>query len=550
MKRRTIRHLLTVLAAVVIMGVAPLRGQRPAPRAADWPTSVEPAPDRRAGEGDGPHERLVIRGVNVIDGTGAPARGPMDIVIERNRIVDMRDVGSPGVPIRAQGRPARGTREIDAEGMYLLPGFVDLHGHIGRAVTGAPAEFVYKLWLAHGITTVREPGSMNGADWTLRERTRSAANQIVAPRIFAYFTPRLSPQPVTSAATAREFVRWAAGKGADGIKLGLATPESDPEIMAAFLDEAAKHQLGTQAHLAPSGVPRMNALDAARLGLGSLEHWYGLPEALFAGRTVQEYPDSYNYNNEIDRFGEAGRLWKQTVPFDSPKWQAVREDLIKLRLTLNPTMTVYEKARDASKAMRQEWMDRYLLPSQWRAWMPNRELHGAYFGRWTTRDENEWRRNYQIWMSFLNDFKNHGGRVTTGSDSAGPFEQFGFRYIRELELLQEAGFSPLESFRAATLNGAETLHEPKGTPIAFGIVRPGLLADLVIVPDNPIVDTKVLYGTGALRADDITGEMRRIGGVRYTIKDGIVYDARTLLADVARLVDDAKRRGESITYPY
>ena len=136
------------------------------------------------------------------------------------------------------------------------------------------------------------------------------------------------------------------------------------------------------------------------------------------------------------------------------------------------------------------------------------------------------------------------------NDSAGPFEQFGFRYIRELELLQEAGFSPLESFRAATLNGAETLHEPKGTPIAFGIVRPGLLADLVIVPDNPIVDTKVLYGTGALRADDITGEMRRIGGVRYTIKDGIVYDARTLLADVARLVDDAKRRGESITYPY
>ena len=115
MKRRTIRHLLAVLAAVVIMGVAPLRGQRPAPRAADWPTSVEPAPDRRAGEGDGPHERLVIRGVNVIDGAGAPARGPMDIVIERNRIVDMRDVGSPGVPIRAQGRPARGTREIDAE---------------------------------------------------------------------------------------------------------------------------------------------------------------------------------------------------------------------------------------------------------------------------------------------------------------------------------------------------------------------------------------------------------------------------------------------------
>lgn len=550
MTGRTARRLSTALAVAALCGSAYPLAQKPAPRAFTWPTRVDPAPDRKAGEGEGPYDRLVIRGVNVIDGTGAPARGPMDIVIERNRIVEVRSVGTPGVPIRPDTRPAKAAHEIDAEGMFVLPGFVDLHGHIGRAVTGAPAEFVYKLWLAHGVTTVREPGSSNGADWTLRERARSAANQIAAPRIFVYFFPSVWDKPVETPAAAREFVRWAAQKGADGLKIGIETPSSDPDVMAALIDEARTLKLGTQAHLAPNGVVRMNAVDAARLGLGSLEHWYGLPEALFDSRTVQDYPDTYNYNNEIDRFGEAGRLWKQAAAFGSEKWKAVRDELIARRFTLDPTMTVYEKARDVMRAMHQDWMDRYMLPAQWRAWMPNRELHGAYIARWTTRDENEWRRNFQIWMSFVNDYKNHGGRVTTGSDSAGPFEQFGFRFIREIELLQEAGFSPLEAFRSATLNGAETLHEPKGTPIEFGIVRPGLLADLVIVPENPIADTKVLYGTGALRADDLTGELKRIGGVKYTIKDGIVYDARKLLADVARLVEEAKKRGETSTNPF
>ncbi len=77
-------------------------------------------------------------------------------------------------------------------------------------------------------------------------------------------------------------------------------------------------------------------------------------------------------------------------------------------------------------------------------------------------------------------------------------------------------------------------------PIEFGIIRPGLLADLLIVEESPIQDLKVLYGTGTLRLNDETGEVERVGGVRYTIKDGIVYDARQLLADVARMVEEAK----------
>ena len=504
---------------------------------------VAPAPDRRSDEGEGPFTRLIIRGATVIDGTGAPPLGPADIVIERNRIVEVRSVGYPQVPIRDAVRPTGAVKEIDATGMYVLPGFVDCHAHIGGAAQGTPAEYVYKLWLAHGVTTIREPGSFNGLDWTLRERERSARNEIVAPRIFAYVGPGLGwdKGPLRTPELAREFVLWAKQKGVDGFKIIGDGPIYDPEIMKAFLETANAQGLGSTTHLAQMGVARMNILNAARLGLRSMEHWYGLPESLFTDRTIQDYPLDYNYNDESHRFGEAGRLWKQAAPPGSRKWNEVMDELIRLNFTLDPTMTIYEASRDLMRAMNADWHQRYTLPSLWKFYQPSREAHGSYWFNWTTSDEVEWKRNYQLWMAFINEYKNRGGRVTTGSDSGFIYKLYGFDYIRELELLQEAGFHPLEVIRAATMHGSQLLHEIKGRPIEFGTVRPGMLADLVIVPENPLANLKVLYGTGAIRLNDRTNQPERVGGVKLTIKDGIIYDARRLLADVEKMVEAARR---------
>jgi len=93
------------------------------------------------------------------------------------------------------------------------------------------------------------------------------------------------------------------------------------------------------------------------------------------------------------------------------------------------------------------------------------------------------------------------------------------------------------------MNGAMTLHEPKGKSIEFGVVREGLLADMVIVDQNPIENLKVLYGTGAIKLNDKTGKAERVGGIAWTIKDGIVYDAKKLLADVAGMVEKQKKKG-------
>src|SRR4030095_3746945 len=144
-------------------------------------------------------------------------------------------------------------------------------------------------------------------------------------------------------------------------------------------------------------------------------------------------------------------------------------------------------------------------------------------------DEIAWCNFYRVWMAFVNDFKNKGGRVTTGSDSGYIYKLYGFGYIEELELLQEAGFDPLEGIRAATLPGAESLAEPRGQPIEYGVVRPGMLADLVVIDQNPLQNFKVLYGTGAIRLNDRTGQPERVGGVMYTIKAGVVCYAETLL---------------------
>lgn len=501
---------------------------------------------RQADEGDGPHERLILRGATYIDGAGGPPLGPVDIVIEGDRIVEIRSVGYPMAPINEERRPEGATREIDLTGHYVLPGFVDMHAHTGGAGKAPQAEYTHKLWLAHGITTSRGVGH-GPMMWALEQKALSERNEIVAPRMFTYARPgeAWDEGPIDSPEKAREWVRWAANVDVDGARIdGLKLTSYPPAIMEALIDEAHQHGLGTVAHLAQTGVARMNALDAAELGLDMMTHYYGLFEALFDGRTIQDYPLDYNYQNEQDRFGQVGRLWYQSAEQGSDEWNALIDRFLELNFGIDPTMTIYEASRDVMRAREAEWHEEFTLPSQWEFYQPSREAHGSYWFDWTTEDEYHWQQFYRKWMAFLNDYKNAGGIVTTGSDSGFIYKLYGFDYIRELELLREAGFNPLEVIRAATYHGAYQLYEPKGleNDLDFGVLEAGMKADLVVVDENPLANLKVLYGTGTPRLNDDTGEVERVGGIKYTIKDGIVYDAQQLLEDVREMVRDAKAR--------
>src|SRR4029079_11151718 len=135
-----------------------------------------------------PFKTLVIRGVTLIDGTGAPPRGPVDIVVEGNRIASIRSAGTPVLHPRATRPPEKPDHVIDGTGMYLMPGFVDVHVHAGGAPKNADAEYAYKLWLGSGVTTVRGV-PLGSNQFSASERARSEKNEIVAPRIFNYQRP-------------------------------------------------------------------------------------------------------------------------------------------------------------------------------------------------------------------------------------------------------------------------------------------------------------------------------------------------------------------------
>jgi imidazolonepropionase-like amidohydrolase len=502
---------------------------------------ITPAPDRERGEG--PFERLIIRGATMINGDGGMPQGPVDIVIEGNKIEEIHSLGHPDATIDEEDRPADATREIDAEGMYVLPGFIDNHVHTGGKSKAPKAEYVYKLWLSHGITTVRGV-SFGPLEWSLSERARSANNEITAPRMVSYHTPgsgdEWDDRSIRTPEQAREWTRYANEEGVDGVKFF----DRRPAIMEAIIDEANELDMGQTAHLPQTGVAQVNALDAARMGMTGFTHFYGLFESMYEDRDVQPWPTDVNYNNEQDRFGQVARQWKMIEP-NGEKWNSVLDEFIERDYFINPTMVIYEASRNLSDSRNAVWHEEYTLPSMMDFYTPNLKDHGSYFFNWTTHDEVAWKNFYDRWMAFLDDYKDRGGRVTVGSDAGFIYKLYGFAYIQEMELLQEAGFTPLEVIRAATLHGAQEIFEPQGEPIRYGEIREGLLADLVLVDENPLENLKVLYGTGAMRLNKETDEIERVGGVQYTIKDGIVYDAQQLLKDVRQMVDRQEQDRDS-----
>jgi imidazolonepropionase-like amidohydrolase len=541
---------LALLAALTLLVVAPAMGQRRPVAAAPVDTAAaarlanerredpNPAPRRR--EGEGPFERLIIRGVNLIDGYGSAPRGPMDVVVEGNRITAIVGVGYPKVPIDESKRPKGATREIDANGMYLMPGLVDLHVHQGTQQKAPDSEYYNKLWLAHGITTVRGV-PFASFDYSVRERARSASNEIAAPRYVAYQRPgtgwgRGTPR---TPEVAREWVRWAKANGADGLKLGA----ERPDLMVAYLDEAKKLGLGTTAHLQQGGVAQVNGDVATRMGLEAITHFYGLFESMYDEHQVQPWPLDANLADEQTRFAQVARQWSLVTPRGA-KWNKLLKDFLERDVTLDPTMTTYLTGRDVMARINAPWHEKYTIPTQWDFYVSDRSNHGAYFYDWTTDDEVNWRNFYRVWMMFLNDYKNMGGRVTASSDAGFIYNTPGFSTIQELELLQEAGFYPGEAIRAGTYHPAQAIFKPLNKPIEYGVVEPGMLADLVIVDANPFMNLKVLYGTGWFRLNDSTGKVESYGGVKWTIKDGIVYDAKQLLADVEEM-GNAQRRARA-----
>ena len=485
--------------------------------------SLTVAQARDAEHGVRPTGRLAIRNALVVQGNGTPAEGPYDIVVEGNRIVDMVALDPVALSYGTARRPSA-DHEIDASGKYVLPGLINLHGHLQdeRAGRPQPFEYQFKLWLASGITTVRDVSSGGDARKFIDLKTRSAAGTLEAPRLFLYSGYTRGPA-IRTAEQARARVREVKALGVDGIKIG----GMERDLMAAMQDEARKVGLPVAHHV---GVEETTAWDDVNMGTRSIEHWYGVPDAAFP-EGVQSFPSNFNYNDETHRFRYAGRIWREA---DQVKLGKILQAMVDSNVSWNPTLVIYEASRDLQRAQTQPWFKDYLHPTLEEFFRPNPANHGSYFIGWSSTDETYWRENYRVWVGALRDFSRGGGLMGAGQDAGFIYQMYGFGLIRELELHQEAGFHPLKVIQHATANNARIL----GRESELGRVRVGYLADLIVVNGNPLEDMKVLYPTGTTAVVD--GKEVRSGGIEWTVKDGIPYHGPRLMREVKDLVAEAR----------
>jgi imidazolonepropionase-like amidohydrolase len=340
---------------------------------------------------------------------------------------------------------------------------------------------------------------------------------ITAPRIFLYMVAWAS-----TPGAARKRVQEIKRLEGDGVKIF----GNDRDVLEAVLDEAHKLNLRVAHHI---GVEETDVSDDIELGVTSIEHWYGVPDAALHGS--QNFPYWYNYYNESDRFRYAGRLWREADP---EKLKKVLQGMVEKKVAWCPTFVIYEANRDLLRAMNQPWFKDYLHPALEEYFVPNPANHGSYHWNWSTTDEIYWKENYQIWMRAVREFAKMGGVVGVGEDSGYIYMMYGFSVIRELELHQEAGFHPIDVIQHVTGNNAKIL----GMQDKLGRVKQGYLADLILIDENPLENFKYLYPTGVMDIKD--GKLIQRGGVKWVIKDGIVYHAPTLLADVKNLVSAAR----------
>ncbi len=384
-----------------------------------------------------------------------------------------------------------------------------------------------------GVTTMVNAAD-RGYEDGMREAKRSAANEILAPRMFplvGYGAGTKFPRrQLDDPSLAPQVVKAMAANGNRVISM-------DPlgwslELVAAIAKAAKENGMITSFHLQPSNTAVTQAVRAACSGVTMIEHHYGYAESSLDGNT-QDFPRTYSYGNENERFREAGRVW--TYANRDRLLNEVADSLVKCGVTMLPTRVVYEANRDILRATSLPWHQKYTHQALWNWNLPNPAYHGSFHYDWTSDDEYNWTVAFRLWGDLIHEFNKRGGRVAFGTDDNYIWATPGFSTVRELQLQRETGMHGLEVIKTATLNSAKTLGEA-----GLGLVRPGYKADLLLVDGNPAANLKYLYSFGDLALDK-EGKMYRTKGIVHTIKDGVVTNNVRLTEEVAKMVENSRK---------
>jgi imidazolonepropionase-like amidohydrolase len=397
----------------------------------------------------------VIQADRLIDGTGSPPLMNAQILIRDDRIVQVGTAGSFAIPPDA--------RHIDSRGKTLLPGFADLHFHMEGRPPWA------RQFLANGITSARDPGAWMEYFEPLKQWQRE--NHIPGPRLFLCGPHLDGPGPaypkdsvvMLSPDEARLQTRRQIEQGATAIKVYFRLPLN---CIRAVTEEAHRLKVPVTAHLEV-----INPIDAIEAGLDGIEHITSLGLALVPAMQGEKYRQAVLKDNEARQLGRY-EMWA-SIDLNGPATKRLLQFLVAHRTFIDPNLAVFERRSGDSGEQ---------MEVQARGWEKMKQFTGM--------------------------IHQAGGRIVVGSHSQVPHAEFGFAYQHELELLVEAGLTPMEALVAATKVGAEFL----GRSEDLGTLEAGKLADVIAIEGNPL--------------ENISATRR----VSLVMVNGVVLDRARLLA--------------------
>jgi hypothetical protein len=462
-----------------------------------------------------PDGTLALTGASVVDVTNGTV-APATILIASGRIVA---VGPP-----AQVAVPAGARVIDVAGAYVVPGLWDMHAHTTYANPAEVERAFFPALVAHGVLGIRDPGSRFPAAQTRLWRGRMAEGRLVGPRL-AELGRIVDARPTTlgtlvvrNEAEARSA---AAAVQAEGYE--FAKPYNDLSLAEyrALAEEASALRLGLAGHL-PYAVP---AREASRLGQRSIEHlsnlWYEVAGAeapirarILAGVAADESPVAL-FLAKIDTLFPLA-----FASYDVAKETELFDEFVRNRTWQVPTLVVdrYYARTPPPGASPADAATQRLLPRWVRE--SGRPLDQFLAAR-TPAQRATLAELYRREAAMVGRMQAAGVGILAGSDAPAWYVAPGPALHAELEaLVQDAGLTPLQALRAATLNAADYL----GAADSLGTVAPGKVADLVLLDADPITD------------------IRNVRRIRAVVSRGRFLDRAALDALIATAEREAARR--------
>ena len=426
---------------------------------------------------------IALTNARVIDGTGAPARDRQTIIIKDGVITAIGETGTIAIPPSAT--------PIDLAGKTIIPGLVMVHEHLyyptGGGVYAQLGESFSRLYLAGGVTTMRTGGNMNGfMDFKLKQQIESGAKP--GPAIDATAPYVNGPNnfvqmhAVSTPEEARRHVAYWADVGATSVKAYMQISRA---ALGAAIEEAHKRRMKVTGHLCS-----VTYSEAADLGIDNLEHGFLAATDFVTDKQPDVCPRQGRGQQSIAALDEKG-----------PAFQALVKKLIDKRVALTSTPTVFETFTPGRP-----------LPQGLEVLTPQlKQQFEQTHARTAKNTESLYSKLYSKAMALEYAFAKAGGLLIAGTDPTGSGGVIpGFSNQRALELLVEAGFTPLEAITIGTLNGAKYL----GRDARIGSVVVGKQADLVVLSGNP------------------SSNIQDLRQVDIVFRAGVGYDPAKLIASV------------------